>query len=59
MRRAARATGPAPAAAAADAPAPTVTVGMEAVYTGDVTNYHDPRPEEPGDGRHTPLDPER
>jgi ABC-type dipeptide/oligopeptide/nickel transport system permease subunit len=37
----------------------SVTVPMEAVYTGDVVNYHDPRPEEPGDVQDEPLNPER
>ena len=37
----------------------TVTVAMEAVYTGDVVNYHDQRPEEPGDAQNEPLNPER
>ena len=33
---------------------------MEAVYTGeDIVNYHDIRPEEPGDRGHEPLNPER
>ena len=32
---------------------------MEAVYTGDVVNYHDQRPEEPGDAQNEPLNPER
>ena len=64
MARAGRAGGPvAPVAAGAagseGGEQHTVTVGGEAVFTGDVTNYHDPRPEEPGDGRHEPLDPER
>ncbi len=39
--------------------APSVTVAGAAVYTGDVVNYHDPRPEEPGDAQHDPLNPER
>jgi len=37
----------------------TVTVAMESVYTGDVVNYHDQRPEEPGDAQNEPLNPER
>ena len=37
----------------------SVTVAMESVYTGDVVNYHDPRPEEPGDVQNEPLNPER
>ena len=37
----------------------TVTVAMEAVYTGDVVNYHDQRREEPGDAQNEPLNPER
>ncbi|NYF17335.1 peptide/nickel transport system permease protein [Microbacterium sp. AK009] len=37
----------------------SVTVAGEAVYTGDVENYHDPRPEETGDAGHGRLDPER
>jgi ABC-type dipeptide/oligopeptide/nickel transport system permease subunit len=60
MARAGRASGP---LAPADAMAPTeprsVDVGIETAYTGDVVNYHDPRPEEPGDAQHKPLDPER
>lgn len=64
MRRAGRAGGPVPVALAeagaeTEPRASTVTVGGEAAFTGDVTNYHDPRPEEPGDRRHEPLDPER
>ena len=40
--------------------APSVTVAGEAVYTSaDIVNYHDTRPEEPGDVQHEPLDPER
>lgn len=61
MARAARANGPAPTSVdttpATDAR--MVDVGIETAYTGDVTNYHDPRPEEPGDTRRGPLDPER
>ena len=61
MRRAGRAKGPvAPILDATDPTAPrSVTVPMEAVYTGDVVNYHDPRPEEPGDAQNEPLNPER
>lgn len=61
MARAARAKGPAPVLVdtTASTDAPSVTVAGEAVYTGDVVNYHDPRPEEPGDVQHKPLDPER
>jgi len=40
--------------------APSVTMPMQAVYTGeDITNYHDIRPEEPGDRGHDTLNPER
>jgi len=61
MRRAGRATGPVvPILDTTDPEGPhTVTVPMEAVYTGDVVNYHDPRPEEPGDVQNEPLNPER
>ena len=61
MARAARGTGPAPVAVdtTPSTDAPSVTVPGEAVYTGDVVNYHDPRPETPGDAQHKPLDPER
>lgn len=61
MARAARATGPAPVPTdtTASTDAPSVTVPGEAVYTGNVVNYHDPRPEQPGDAQRTPLDPER
>lgn len=64
MRRARRADGPAPVTlddipTNAGVTAATVTVEDREAFTGDVTNYHDPRPEEPGDGRHQPLDPER
>ena len=61
MRRAGRATGPVvPILDTTDPEGPhTVTVPMEAVYTGDVVNYHDERPEEPGDSQHDPLNPER
>jgi len=61
MRRAGRASGPvAPILDAVDPKAPqSVTVAMESVYTGDVVNYHDPRPEEPGDVQNEPLNPER
>ncbi len=61
MARAARAKGPAPVLVdtTASTDAPSVTVAGEAVYTGDIVNYHDPRPEEPGDVQHKPLDPER
>ncbi|MET0991062.1 MAG: ABC transporter permease [Lacisediminihabitans sp.] len=61
MRRAGRRGGP--VAAILDRTEPkeghTVTVAMEAVYTGDVVNYHDQRPEEPGDAQNEPLNPER
>ncbi|MEV8370804.1 ABC transporter permease [Microbacterium sp. NPDC064584] len=61
MRRAGRASGP--VAPILDTTEPTgpqsVTVPMEAVYTGDVVNYHDPRPEKPGDAQDEPLNPER
>lgn len=61
MRRAGRATGPAvPILDTTEPKEPrSVTVPMEAVYTGDVVNYHDPRPEEPGDVQDEPLNPER
>jgi ABC-type dipeptide/oligopeptide/nickel transport system permease subunit len=61
MRRAGRASGPVvPILDAVDPKAPqSVTVAMESVYTGDVVNYHDPRPEEPGDVQNEPLNPER
>ena len=61
MARAAKASGHAPVDVdtTASTDAPSVTVAGEAVYTGDVVNYHDARPEEPGDGQHSPLDPER
>ncbi|KAK1828101.1 hypothetical protein QBC39DRAFT_385323 [Podospora conica] len=37
-----------------------VDVGIQTVYTGDgIINANDPRPEEPGDVQHKPLDPER
>lgn len=61
MARAGRAKGP--VAPVVDTTASTdarmVDVGIETAYTGDVVNYHDPRPEEPGDVQHKPLDPER
>lgn len=61
MARAAKASGhvPADVDTTASTDARWVTVAGEAVYTGDVVNYHDARPEEPGDGQHSPLDPER
>jgi peptide/nickel transport system permease protein len=61
MRRAGRASGPvAPILDTTEPQEPrSVTVPMEAVYTGDVVNYHDPRPEEPGDVQDEPLNPER
>lgn len=61
MARAGRAGGPvAPSVdTTPSTDAASVTVPMEAVYTGDVVNYHDQRPEEPGDEQHEPLDPER
>ncbi|WP_019181161.1 ABC transporter permease [Microbacterium yannicii] len=64
MARAGRAKGPRPTGGVTDTTPATasghmVDVGIETAYTGDVTNYHDPRPEEPGDARHKPLDPER
>lgn len=61
MRRAGRASGPVvPILDGVDPKAPqSVTVAMESVYTGDVVNYHDPRPEEPGDAQNEPLNPER
>lgn len=61
MARAARSTARRAPQADADlhANAPSVTVAGEAVYTGDVVNYHDPRPEEPGDNQRSALDPER
>lgn len=61
MARAGRATGPvAPSVdTTPSTDAPSVTVGMQTAYTGDVVNFNDPRPEEPGDAQHKPLDPER
>jgi ABC-type dipeptide/oligopeptide/nickel transport system permease subunit len=61
MRRAGRAAGPVvPILDTTEPKEPrSVTVPMEAVYTGDVVNYHDPRPEEPGDVQDEPLNPER
>jgi peptide/nickel transport system permease protein len=62
MRRAVRASGPvAPIRDTTEPERPaSVTVPMEAVYTGDdIVNYHDPRPEEPGDVQDEPLNPER
>ena len=61
MRRAGRAGGPvAPILDTTESDeAHTVTVAMESVYTGDVVNYHDQRPEEPGDAQSEPLNPER
>jgi peptide/nickel transport system permease protein len=61
MRRAGRAKGPVVPILDRTEPtaAPTVTVPMEAVYTGDVVNYHDQRPEQPGDAQDEPLNPER
>ncbi|MET0859833.1 MAG: ABC transporter permease [Microbacterium sp.] len=61
MRRAGRAGGP--VGPILDTTEPTqarsVDVGIETAYTGDVVNYHDPRPEEPGDVQDQPLNPER
>jgi peptide/nickel transport system permease protein len=61
MARAARASGPVPAPVdtTPSTDAPSVTVSGEAVYTGDVVDYQDPRPEAPGDSRRSPRDPER
>lgn len=61
MARAGRAKGPiAPVVdTTPSTDAPSATVGMQTAYTGDVVNYNDPRPEEPGDVQHKPLDPER
>jgi ABC-type dipeptide/oligopeptide/nickel transport system permease subunit len=61
MRRAGRASGPVgPILDTTEVKEPhSVTVPMEAVYTGDVVNYHDQRPEEPGDAQNEPLNPER
>jgi ABC-type dipeptide/oligopeptide/nickel transport system permease subunit len=62
MRRAGRASGPVtPILDTVDPKGPaSVTVPMEAVYTGDdIVNYHDPRPEKPGDVQDEPLNPER
>ncbi|MCR2762238.1 ABC transporter permease [Microbacterium sp. zg.B48] len=61
MARAGRASGPiAPNGnATAGTDAASVTVGMQTAFTGDVVNFNDPRPEEPGDVQHKPLDPER
>ncbi|MCP2637880.1 ABC transporter permease [Microbacterium sp. HD4P20] len=60
MARAGRAAGPvAPVDTTPSTDARMVDVGIETAYTGDVVNYHDPRPEEPGDVQHKPLDPER
>ena len=61
MRRAGRASGPvAPMVGTGEPARPSsVDVGIETAYTGDVVNYHDPRPEEPGDVQDQPLNPER
>ncbi|GAA3211600.1 ABC transporter permease [Microbacterium terregens] len=61
MARAGRASGPiAPGSGtSASTEAASVTVGMQTAFTGDVVNFNDPRPEEPGDVQHQPLDPER
>lgn len=61
MRRAGRAGGPvAPILDTTEPERPaSVDVGIETAYTGDVVNYHDPRPEEPGDAQGQPLNPER
>jgi ABC-type dipeptide/oligopeptide/nickel transport system permease subunit len=64
MAKAARRNGPRPGARAEaegeiGADAPLVTISGGTAYTGDVTNYQDPRPEKPGDVDHEPLDPER
>jgi ABC-type dipeptide/oligopeptide/nickel transport system permease subunit len=61
MRRAGRAGGPVvPIQDRVDPRDPaSVTMPMEAVYTGDVVNYHDRRHEEPGDAQNEPLNPER
>ncbi len=39
--------------------AQSVTVAGEAIYTGDVVDHHDPRPEGPGDTQNKPHDTER
>lgn len=61
MARAARAKGPAPTDVdtTPSTDARMVDVGIETAYTGDVVNYHDPRPEEPGDKQRGPLEPDR
>lgn len=62
MARAGRASGP--VAPILDTTEPTergtVTVAGEAVYASEeVVNYHDPRPDKPGDPTNEPLNPER
>jgi ABC-type dipeptide/oligopeptide/nickel transport system permease subunit len=61
MRRAGRAGGPVVPIIDTTEPSHSrsVDVGIETAYTGDVVNYHDPRPEEPGDVQDQPLNPER
>jgi ABC-type dipeptide/oligopeptide/nickel transport system permease subunit len=62
MARAGRASGPiAPIVdTTPSTDAPSVTVGGMAIYTGEnITNYHDIRPEHPGDPTDEPLNPER
>lgn len=62
MARAGRASGPVAPILDTTEPKtpPTVTVPGEAVYVSeDIVNYHDPRPELPGDRQQDPLDPER
>ncbi|WP_442576170.1 ABC transporter permease [Microbacterium sp. F51-2R] len=64
MARAGRAGGPVAPILDTTEPEPThpasVTVAGEAVYASeDIVNYHDPRPEHPGDPTNEPLNPER
>jgi ABC-type dipeptide/oligopeptide/nickel transport system permease subunit len=62
MARAGRAKGPqAPVVdTTPSTDAPTVTVGGAAIYASpDIVNYHDIRPEQPGDAGHETLNPER
>jgi peptide/nickel transport system permease protein len=62
MARAGRASGPVPVAVdtTPSTDAPSVTVAGAAVYTSeDIVNYHDTRPERPGDPTEEPLNPER
>ncbi|WP_342001853.1 ABC transporter permease [Microbacterium sp. LWH7-1.2] len=62
MARAGRASGPVPVAVdtTPSTDAPSVTVAGAAVYASeDIVNYHDTRPERPGDPTQEPLNPER